>query len=118
MIPPTQDGDHSVLCPAKTLASVVATRLPRGRVFFYLFDHLYAEDKAASVGMIKLGVNRSTWASHASELPFVFQPPVRVPFTPQELALSQAMQSYWGSFARSEDLVNNGSLPSPGWSWH
>ena len=48
--------------------------------------------------MVKVGVNRSTWASHASEIPFVFQTPLAsAPYTPAELSLSNTMQSFWVS---------------------
>jgi para-nitrobenzyl esterase len=65
--------------------------------FLYLFDHGYpAEDDAGY------------HAFHASELPFVFGTTDRtaplwpkIPATPQEKALSDAMVGYWTSFARS-----------------
>jgi len=65
--------------------------------FLYLFDHGYpAADEA--------GLH----AFHASELPFVFgtfggTPPLwpKVPATPAETKLSDAMIDYWTSFARS-----------------
>ena len=65
--------------------------------YLYYFDHGYAT--AMSVGL---------YAFHASELPFVFgtfehTPPSwpRPPATPQETALSNSMNDYWTSFARS-----------------
>ncbi len=65
--------------------------------YLYLFDHGYpAADEA--------GLH----AFHASELPFVFgtadaTPPrwPKIPATPRETALSDAMIDYWTSFARS-----------------
>ena len=65
--------------------------------YLYLFDHGYpAADEA--------GLH----AFHAAELPYVFgafagTPPAwpRVPDTPVERALSEAMLDYWTSFARS-----------------
>jgi para-nitrobenzyl esterase len=64
--------------------------------YLYLFDHPYpAADEA--------GLH----AFHASELPFVFgtfdgTPPLwpKIPETPSERALSDAMIDYWTSFAR------------------
>jgi para-nitrobenzyl esterase len=65
--------------------------------YLYLFDHGYpAMDQANLHGF------------HASELPYVFgtsdtTPPLwpKIPATPQERALSDAMIDYWASFARS-----------------
>jgi para-nitrobenzyl esterase len=65
--------------------------------FLYYFDHGYpAEDSA--------GLH----AFHASELPFVFgtlQATTpnwpKIPATPQEASLSDAMISYWTSFTRT-----------------
>jgi para-nitrobenzyl esterase len=64
--------------------------------YLYLFDHGYpAMDQADLHGF------------HASELPYVFgtadrTPPLwpKIPATPQEHALSEAMSDYWASFAR------------------
>jgi para-nitrobenzyl esterase len=65
--------------------------------FLYLFDHAYPSAEAAGLH-----------AFHASELPFVFgtlqqTPPhwPKIPGTPEEAALSEAMLDYWSSFARS-----------------
>jgi len=64
--------------------------------YLYLFDHAYPAAEAAGLH-----------AFHASELPFVFgafdgTPPAwpRVPDSPPERALSNAMIDYWTSFAR------------------
>jgi para-nitrobenzyl esterase len=66
--------------------------------YLYLFDHGYpAADEAGLHGF------------HASELPYVFgtfvggTPPLwpKVPDTPREQALSDAMIDYWTSFART-----------------
>lgn len=65
--------------------------------YLYLFDHGYpAADEA------------KLHAFHAAELPYVFgtfagTPPAwpKVPETPEERALSDAMLDYWTSFARS-----------------
>jgi para-nitrobenzyl esterase len=64
--------------------------------YLYLFDHGYpAMDQA------------DLHAFHASELPYVFgtvdrTPPLwpKIPATPQEQALADAMTDYWASFAR------------------
>lgn len=65
--------------------------------FLYLFDHGYpAADTAGLHGF------------HASELPYVFGTPDRtpprwpkIPDTPEEKSLSDAMTMYWSSFART-----------------
>jgi para-nitrobenzyl esterase len=65
--------------------------------FLYFFDHGYpAEETAGLHGF------------HASELPYVFgkfdaTPPLwpKIPATPEETRLSDAMMDYWSSFART-----------------
>jgi para-nitrobenzyl esterase len=65
--------------------------------FLYFFDHGYPAEEAAGLH-----------AFHASELPYVFgtfsgTPPLwpKVPVTPEETKLSDAMIGYWSSFART-----------------
>jgi para-nitrobenzyl esterase len=65
--------------------------------FLYFFDHSYASEDAGNFH-----------AFHGSELPFVFgtidrTPPQwpKIPATPAEQNLSDAMVDYWSSFARS-----------------
>jgi para-nitrobenzyl esterase len=65
--------------------------------FLYLFDHGYPAEEAVGLH-----------AFHASELPYVFgtfdgTPPLwpKVPATPEETKLSDAMIGYWSSFART-----------------
>jgi para-nitrobenzyl esterase len=65
--------------------------------FLYFFDHGYPAEEAAGLH-----------AFHASELPYVFgtfggTPPLwpKVPATPEETKLSDAMVGYWSSFART-----------------
>jgi para-nitrobenzyl esterase len=120
------DGDDSVLCPTKALGAVVASHLPN-RTFLYVYAHLYGADVSAQSGLARVGVNTSTWASHASEIPFVFgtqtfisfpnrsKSLVAVPFTAAERNLSQAISSYWGAFARgtSMQLVASGQRAWP-----
>lgn len=95
------EGDSNVLCPTKDLVGMVSEVLP-GSTYMGVFGHLYATDMAVQVGMVTLddGITPPTWASHASELAFVFHfPTSAAPFTDDEEALSSAMQDYWGSFA-------------------
>ena len=80
--------------------------------FLYLFDHGYpAADQA--------GLH----AFHASELPFMFgtldrTPPrwPKIPTTPQESRLSNAMVGYWTSFARTGRPEARDEAPSPPYS--
>ena len=65
--------------------------------FLYLFDHGYPSEEAAGLH-----------AFHASELPYVFgtfdgTPPLwpKIPATPEEAKLSDAMIGYWSSFAHT-----------------
>lgn len=76
--------------------------------FLYLFDHAYP---AAD--------NAGLHAFHASELPYVFgtfdgTPPLwpKVPNTPQERKLSDALVGYWTSFARTGKPQD---ANEPGW---
>ncbi|HEX4736889.1 MAG TPA: carboxylesterase family protein [Allosphingosinicella sp.] len=76
--------------------------------YLYLFDHGYpAADEA--------GLH----AFHASELPYVFgtldgTPPLwpKIPATPRETSLSDAMLDYWSSFARTGRPQ---AAHAPGW---
>ena len=76
--------------------------------FLYFFDHGYPAEDAAGLH-----------AFHASELPYVFgafdgTPPLwpRVPATPRETRLSDAMIGYWSSFARTG---RPGAAHEPDW---
>ncbi len=78
----------------RLVAKQAALGLPS---YLYLFDHGYPSAEAAGLH-----------AFHASELPFVFgtmqqTPPhwPKIPATPEEAALSEAMLDYWSSFARN-----------------
>ncbi len=101
---PKSDMPESILATTRDgLYGWTAERLVRKQTaqgepsFLYLFDHGYpAEDSA--------GLH----AFHASELPYMFgaldRTPAhwpKMPATPAEAALSDAMVGYWTSFARS-----------------
>ena len=81
-----------------TAERVARAQTALGRpAYLYLFDHPYPAADAAGLH-----------AFHASELPYLFgtadrTPPLwpRIPATPAEAALSDAMIAYWTSFARS-----------------
>ena len=101
---PSTNLEESVLATTRdALYGWTAQRLVRKQAaigvpsFLYFFDHGYpAEDSAGLHGF------------HASELPFVFgtfdaTPPhwPKIPSTPEETRLSEAMGDYWSSFART-----------------
>jgi carboxylesterase type B len=101
------DGDYNALCPTRRLAMQAARKgVP---VFLYLYSHLWAGDIASTAGWHV----PPTWASHSSELPFVFNftgqglsDDSPHPFTQEEQLLSRAMRSYWASFARGDSVLN------------
>lgn len=77
--------------------------------YLYLFDHGYPAMDGADLH-----------AFHASELPFVFGTPggtpprwPKVPDTPGERALSDAMLDYWASFVRDGKPVARDAAPWP-----
>ena len=101
---PSSNLQESVLATTRdALYGWTAQRLVRKQTalgqpsFFYFFDHGYpAADAAGLHGF------------HASELPYVFgtfdgTPPLwpKIPATPQETKLSDAMIGYWSSFAHT-----------------
>ena len=101
---PSTSLEESILATTRdALYGWTAQRLVRKQAalgqpsFLYLFDHGYpVADNAGLHGF------------HASELPYVFgtsdgTPPLwpKIPETPQESALSDAMVGYWTSFART-----------------
>ena len=101
---PSSELRESVLATTRdALYGWTAERLVRKQAalglpaFLYLFDHGYPEADAAGLH-----------GFHASELPYVFgtlarTPPrwPKIPATPRETALSEAMLGYWASFART-----------------
>ncbi|MBV9748442.1 MAG: carboxylesterase family protein [Acetobacteraceae bacterium] len=112
---PPSDLEQARLAAARDVTfGWTAERLARKQAaagrpgFVYFFDHDYPAAAAAGVT-----------AFHASEVPFVFgtlasTPPnwPRIPDTPGELALSDAMLDYWTSFARTGTPVSAGG---PAW---
>jgi para-nitrobenzyl esterase len=101
---PSIELRESVLATTRdALYGWTAERLVRSQAalgqpaFLYLFDHGYPDADAAGLH-----------GFHASELPYVFgtlarTPPrwPKIPATPRETALAEAMVGYWASFARS-----------------
>ncbi len=112
---PGTNMEESILAATRdALYSWTAERLVRNQMaigqpaYLYYFDHGYpAADAAGLHGF------------HASELPYVFgtfdgTPPLwpKVPETPRERRLSDAMIDYWTSFARTGKPVARGE---PDW---
>jgi para-nitrobenzyl esterase len=101
---PSADLEESVIANTRdALYGWTAERLARKQTaigqpsFLYLFDHGYAAADAMHLH-----------AFHGSELPYVWDNLDRItpawpkmPDTPQEAALGEAMIDYWTSFARS-----------------
>jgi len=112
---PSSDMQESIYAATRdALYGWTAERLARKQtamgqpVFLYYFDHGYPEADAAGLH-----------AFHANELPYVFgtldrTPPLwpKIPDTPQESRLSDAMISYWSSFAQTGKPRAAGQ---PGW---
>jgi para-nitrobenzyl esterase len=100
---PSTDLAESVLAtPRDALYGWTAERLVAKQTaagapgYLYLFDHAYPAAEAAGLH-----------AFHASEIPYVFgtadrTPPTwpKIPATPEETGLSDAMVGYWTAFAR------------------
>ena len=112
---PSSNMNESILATTRdSLYGWTAERLVKKQTalgqqsYLYLFDHGYpAEDAAGLHGF------------HASELPYVFGTPDRtgplwpkIPSTPQETALSDAMIGYWTSFAKTGKPV---AANAPDW---
>lgn len=103
---PSAKLEESILATTRdALYGWTAERLVRKQMelgqagFLYLFDHGYPAAEKADLH-----------AFHASELPYVFgtvarTPPLwpKVPSTPVETKLSDAMLDYWASFIRSTE---------------
>ncbi len=101
---PSTDMKESCIAVARdALYGWTAERLVRKQSglgiasFLYLFDHGYPAADSAGLH-----------AFHASELPFIFgtfdgTPPLwpKIPSTPQETRISEAMLDYWSGFART-----------------
>jgi para-nitrobenzyl esterase len=116
---PSANMDESILATTRdAMYGWTAQRLVRKQTalghpsFLYLFDHGYpAADTAGLHGF------------HASELPYVFgtfdgTPPLwpKIPNTEEEKRLSEAMNGYWSSFARTGQpkAVNQPDWPAFG----
>jgi para-nitrobenzyl esterase len=113
---PSAKLEESILATTRdALYGWTAERLVRKQTelgrdsFLYLFDHGYPAAEKAELH-----------AFHASELPYVFgtaarTPPLwpKVPLTPVETQLSDAMLDYWASFIRSAEPSASGHAQWP-----
>ncbi|GFE80014.1 carboxylic ester hydrolase [Steroidobacter agaridevorans] len=113
---PSAKLEESILATTRdALYAWTAERLVRKQTalgqpaFLYLFDHGYPAAQKAGLH-----------AFHAAELPYVFgtaarTPPLwpKVPSTPVERKLSDAMLDYWASFIRTTEPGAEGHAPWP-----
>jgi para-nitrobenzyl esterase len=113
---PSSDMQESILANTRdALYGWTAERLARKQTetgqpaYLYLFDHGYPSEEAAGLH-----------AFHASELPFMFGTLERtpsnwpkIPDTPEETALSDAMLDYWTSFAATGKPVARNAADWP-----
>jgi para-nitrobenzyl esterase len=114
LYPASTMGDSLLAATRDALYGWTSTRLAIGqtaihqRGYLYLFDHGYpaADDNGLH-------------AFHASEIPYVFGTPggtpqlwPRVPDTPAERRMSDAMMRYWSSFAKTGTPAASGQ---PAW---
>eukprot|EP00939_MAST-03C_sp_MAST-3C-sp1_P001791 g1791.t1 len=106
------DSDHTNACPNLKMSRLAASGTQKGgHTFLYNFAHLQRNcDLALSLGDVPAGM--SSWASHASEIVFVwnntvFKSPltgetISCDFTAAEDQLSRKMMSLWAAIARSD----------------
>lgn len=107
------DSDRVVTCPSLRVARAAATA--GGRVHAYNFSH--HQDQCDLATMVGVQVSKD-WASHASELVFVFGnvdfvnplngSALHCNLTEPELRLSSRVQSLWGSLAATGTPLNDG----------
>ncbi|WP_116810565.1 carboxylesterase/lipase family protein [Steroidobacter cummioxidans] len=113
---PSNQLEQSILATTRdalygwTAERLVSKQTAQGQAgFLYLFDHGYPAAEAAGLH-----------AFHAAELPYMFgtaarTPPLwpKVPSTPVETKLSDAMIDYWASFIRSAEPTAAGQANWP-----
>jgi len=113
----TADADFTVVCPLRGLADLIsASGVP---TYEYYYSHTSSAgcDTAHLDGIIPQGDRH--WASHSSELPYVFGVTTLTyntscPMSAEEKGLSATMMSYWSSFA-ANGAPDGGEL-EPRWA--
>jgi len=110
-------GDYWFRCPTREVAAMAAGAVS-GNVYLYNYAHLSRGDLSYAT-VLAAGVEDDSWASHGSELTFVFgnlvnsvtlaYAPNYVP-TAAELELRAEMMTSWGNFARTGNP--NGDRPT------
>lgn len=113
------DGDYNVVCPMREIARAVAT-LDRA-VYLYYFTHGPLIQSGCG-GRPDVGTSppvNDGWANHGFEQNFVFGVSVTSDtcrFQPSEIILSEAIQSFWASFAAGGKPVAISSINVTLWN--
>ena len=101
-------GDYQFTCPTIRLSQLVVNASNSTKAFLYSFGHLYGRDNSLTLGVMPPDILElyptwaPTFASHEAELPFVFgnsrSNTDDVPFTGEEVCLSDLIMSRWSAF--------------------
>lgn len=92
-------GDCTVVCPNYDLASLISAVGSPSFMYFFRYGPV-CQDEAVLRNISTTPITQG-WASHAAELYWSFGTPTSCVTNARERALTAAMQSYWGSFART-----------------
>jgi len=99
------NGDQYFRCPSRELAAIAANNI-EGSVYLYNFAHFTPSDPGYKVLQLA-GIENKGWASHTSEIPFVFgnleynaygEVPQYNP-TDEDMKLKTEMVAFWTNFA-------------------
>ena len=106
-------NDYLFRCASEVYGREMAARGGSGKVFEYVFDHVYSN--AWLFPEFGLPAVCEELACHCEEIPFVFNntvPSLNATFTPEEEVLAAQMVRWWANFARTGDP--NGDAAAPG----